>query len=94
MSWTTRRSGAPLCNARISECTHYVRRDRGAALTQAELAERLGISQSDVSKLERRRDVRLSTLRDDTAALGARLRLVAETRDGAVDLDQPGGTPR
>lgn len=42
-------------------------------LTQREVAERMGISQSDVSKLERRTDVRLSTLRAYAAAIGARL---------------------
>ncbi|MGH7589503.1 MAG: helix-turn-helix domain-containing protein [Gemmatimonadota bacterium] len=44
-----------------------------AGLTQTEVAERLGIGQSDVSKLERRGDVRLSTLRDYARAIGARL---------------------
>lgn len=39
-------------------------------LTQAELAERMGMSQSDVSKLERRSDVKVSTLRSYAAALG------------------------
>ena len=67
---------------------------RASGLTQAQVAFDLGISQSDVSKLERRRDVRLSTMRDYTAALGARLRLVADTRDGPVDLEQPGEPPR
>jgi transcriptional regulator with XRE-family HTH domain len=44
-----------------------------AGLTQTEVAERLGIGQSDVSKLERRSDVRLSTLRAYARAIGARL---------------------
>jgi len=44
-----------------------------AGLTQAQVAERLGIGQSDVSKLERRTDVRLSTLRAYARAIGARL---------------------
>lgn len=54
---------------------------RSMGLTQVELARRVGISQSDLSKLERRRDVRISTLRAYLAALGGRLRLVFE-RDG------------
>jgi len=44
-----------------------------ADMTQSRVAERLGISQSDVSKLERRADVRLSTLRAYAHAIGARL---------------------
>lgn len=44
-----------------------------AGLTQSQLGERLGISQSDVSKLERRDNVQLSTLRAYAQAIGARL---------------------
>lgn len=44
-----------------------------AGLTQTQVAERMGIGQSDVSKLERRPDVRLSTLRAYAAAIGGRL---------------------
>lgn len=44
-----------------------------ARLTQAQVAERLGITQSDVSKLERRADIRLSTLRRYARAIGAQL---------------------
>jgi DNA-binding XRE family transcriptional regulator len=49
---------------------------RGLGFTQAKLADRVGMSQSDLSKLERRRDVRLSTLRAYAVALGGRLRMV------------------
>jgi len=42
---------------------------RRAGLTQAELASRVGMSQSDLSKLERRRDVRLSSLASYVKAL-------------------------
>ncbi len=47
------------------------------ALSQAEVAGRLEITQSAVSKLEHAEDVRVSTLRDYLEALGARLELVA-----------------
>lgn len=47
------------------------------ALSQVELAGRLEITQSAVSKLEHAEDVRVSTLRDYLEALGARLELVA-----------------
>jgi len=56
-----------------------------AGLTQTRVAERLGIGQSDVSKLERRSDVLLSTLRAYARALGARLHVVL---DGPGD-DRP-----
>lgn len=49
-----------------------------AGLTQTQVAERLGISQSDVSKLERRADVRLSTLRAYASAIGFRLHVALQ----------------
>ncbi|MGH8935727.1 MAG: helix-turn-helix domain-containing protein [Acidimicrobiia bacterium] len=61
-----------------------LRRRRG--FTQTDLAERIGISQSDLSKLERRRDWRLSTLLRYLAALDGRLRLMADFSDGPVEL--------
>ena len=54
-----------------------LRRQRG--LTQAQVAVRLGMSQSDVSKLERRHDLRLSTLQAYARALGGRLQPVFVT---------------
>ena len=53
---------------------------RRAGLTQTHLADRMGMSQSDLSKLERRRDVRISTLRSYLQALGGRLVLLAVLR--------------
>jgi transcriptional regulator with XRE-family HTH domain len=54
---------------------------RSLGKTQAEVARAMGISQSDYSKLERRRDVRVSTLRSAAAALGGSLHLVVRTPD-------------
>ena len=51
------------------------------ALSQVEVAARLEITQSAVSKLEHAEDVRVSTLRDYLEALGARLELVAVFED-------------
>jgi DNA-binding XRE family transcriptional regulator len=52
-----------------------------AGLTQTRVAERLGIGQSDVSKLERRSDILLSTLRAHARAIGARLRVTLQGPD-------------
>lgn len=49
---------------------------RKLGLTQVEVARRIGISQSDLSKLERRKDVRLSTLAAYAEAIGGRLRIL------------------
>lgn len=56
------------------------------SVTQAELAERLSISQSNVSRLERREDMLLSTLREVVAALGGELRVSAVFPEGEVEL--------
>ena len=47
------------------------------AISQAELAGRLDVTQGAISKLEHSEDVRVSTLRQYLEALGARLELVA-----------------
>lgn len=60
---------------------------RRAGLTQEAVASRLGISQSDTSKLERRGDVRLSTLRAYVEATGGRLLLTVVYIDGQVELE-------
>jgi DNA-binding Xre family transcriptional regulator len=55
---------------------------------QRTVAEAMGISQSDVSKLERRGDMRLSTLRRYVGALGAELRLEAGFGRDRVPFDE------
>ncbi|MGI8517894.1 MAG: helix-turn-helix domain-containing protein [Acidimicrobiia bacterium] len=60
--------------SRLGELRRYL------GITQTELASRLHISQSDLSKLERRADWRLSTVRRYVAALGGDLRLKAILR--------------
>ena len=49
----------------------------GEAISQAELAVRLDVTQGAIAKLEHSDDVRVSTLRQYLDALGARLELVA-----------------
>ena len=52
-------------------------------LTQARMAEQLGITQDGVSRLEKRSDLLFSTLRKTVEAMGGSLSLVAEFPDRA-----------
>ncbi len=47
-------------------------------LTQTDIAQLLGIKQENVSRLERRNNVHLSTLKDYIHALGGKLHLIVE----------------
>jgi transcriptional regulator with XRE-family HTH domain len=49
--------------------------------SQAQLAEKLGIRQAAVSRLERRTDMYLSTLRNLIASMGGTLRIIAQFPD-------------
>jgi DNA-binding transcriptional regulator YiaG len=61
---------------------------KAGELTQDEVATRLGIGQGDVSKLERRDDLLLSTLRKYLAAAGAEdARIVVTLRGQEVELN-------
>jgi DNA-binding XRE family transcriptional regulator len=64
--------------------------------SQTELGAKLNISQSAVSQLERADDLRLSTLRNYLAQLGARLQLVAVFDEDGEEHSVPihiGGPP-
>lgn len=52
-------------------------------LTQIRVAKQLGITQDSVSRLEKRSDLLLSTLRKTVEAMGGSLSLVAEFPDRA-----------
>jgi|SRR5208337_126751 len=68
-------------------------------LTQVRMAKALGINQDSVSRLERRSDLLLSTLRKTVEAMGGNLSLVAEFPDRApvvlsgIGEDNPGRKP-
>jgi hypothetical protein len=47
----------------------------------------MGLSQSDYSKLERRKDVRVSTLRAAADALNGRLVLLIELPEGSFEIE-------
>lgn len=58
-------------------------------VSQVTLAAMLGVRQPTVSKLERREDINLSTLRRYVKALGGKLHVTAEFPDGAVEISTP-----
>ena len=53
------------------------------ALTQVRLAKTLGVAQKQVSEIEKRTDMHISTLRRSIEAMGGTLSLVAEFPDRA-----------
>ena len=56
------------------------------ALTQEELAEVLGLNQATISKLERRTDMYLSSLRRFVEAMGGELEIAANFPEGRVRI--------
>ncbi len=58
--------------------------------SQTELADLLEIRQASVSKLERRNDIHVSSLRKYIEALGGKLVIQAEFPDGAVRIMEIG----
>lgn len=61
---------------------------KAAALTQEEVANRLGIGQSAVARTEKADDLLLSTLRRYVESTGARISVVVHLADGKrVELD-------
>jgi len=64
-----------------------VREARG--LTQTQLATQLGVTQVNVSRIERAEDTHLSTLRRYIEGLGGHVELIAVFDDGTVPLALP-----
>ena len=60
-----------------------------AGATQHQVAEVLGVSQANVSRIEREEDIYLSTLRRYVAALGGELEINAVFPDRTVALVAP-----
>jgi predicted XRE-type DNA-binding protein len=54
---------------------------KGRKISQAAMAELLGIGQMQISRLEKRKDPRLSTMERTVRAMGGRLTLVASFPD-------------
>ena len=60
---------------------------RARSLTQQQLADQLDMTQSELSRLERRDNLMISTLAKFIAATGGQLRVVAVYDDVEVDID-------
>ena len=61
---------------------------RARELSQDQLAASLHIKQASVSKLERRTDMYISTLRHFIEAMGGHLDIIARFPEGSVKIDQ------
>lgn len=90
-----RRTLSPEAEARIKEWVEAeiakmpiaeVRQAR--RMTQVRLAEVLGVNQGAISKLEKRSDMYLSTLRSYIEAMGGQLEIRAVFPDGEIMLEQ------
>ncbi|NTG25054.1 XRE family transcriptional regulator [Agrobacterium rhizogenes] len=57
-----------------------------AGQTQEQVSARTGFKQTNVSRLEKRADMKLSTLRDYVESLGGTLKIVADIAGKKVDL--------
>lgn len=64
---------------------HEIREHLG--ITQEEMAERLGMKQANVSRTQRRRDLKLSTLKRHVEAMGGELDIVAKFPANEIHLN-------
>jgi DNA-binding transcriptional regulator YiaG len=64
---------------------HELRRAR--ALSQAKIAKTLHVNQAAISKMERRTDMYISTLRDYIRAMGGELEIVAIFPEGQIKIE-------
>ena len=81
-AWIERRRGPDAGSDGRPVSLARLRRQR--EVRQHAIADAMGISQSDVSKLERRGDLKVSTLRRYLRAIGAQLRMEARFDDGTT----------
>lgn len=86
---------SPESQARSAERAQQMLRDmpltelrQARRITQAALAEALGTTQASVSKLERRSDMYLSSLRRMVEAMGGELEITARFPEEVVRLGQ------
>ena len=66
----------------LSEELHLAQLRKAKGLTQEAMAELLGVSQAEVSKMERRTELYVGTLRKFVEAMNGELVLAARFKDG------------
>ena len=67
---------------RLSEALHLSQLRKARGLTQEAMAELLGVSQAEVSKMERRSELYIGTLKKFIEAMNGELVLAARFADG------------
>lgn len=87
MTQTERRRASRRAKQMLSELMLAELR-RMAGMTQAQLAEALGVSQASVSKLERRKDMQISTLQRIVEALGGELEITVKFPRHRITVSQ------
>jgi DNA-binding transcriptional regulator YiaG len=87
MSPDARARAAARTKAMLAEM-HLQDLRRARQLSQEDLAERLGASQPEVSKMESRADMYVSTVRRYIEAMGGELDIVARFPDGSIRINQ------
>ena len=78
-------------NARVKQAIAEMALDElrhARQMTQAGLASTLGVDQGSISKLERRTDMYISTLRSYVEAMGGSLQIKAVFPEGEVKINQ------
>ncbi len=61
---------------------------RARQLSQEQLARELGATQPEISKIEHRTDMYVSTLRRFVEAMGGELEIIARFPDGTIEITQ------
>lgn len=77
---------------RLSDELHLAQLRKARGLTQEAMAELLGVSQAEVSKMERRSELYIGTLKKFIEAMNGELVLAARFADGVEVPIKLGGT--
>lgn len=87
MSADARKRAEARANVLMQEMPLYELR-QARQMSQVQLARELHVGQANVSKIERRTDVYISTLRSYVEAMGGELEITAKFPQGMVKINQ------